>query len=243
MWEKLKEIKSVKGTLRLLRDLKPMTMGQRIEHLWMYYKEYLLVVILVISLISLVGTIIASRNRDVLVSGMMVNVYMEQEGVNYLTTDYAAHLGSTSSNQVAELDKTGFGDMLDPANGQDSYYAAMMLSARVTGQMLDYMLLDKFAMEYYITQEVYQDLRETFTAEELATLEAEKRVIYARQDGQEERWPIAIIITDTAFAKDNINNEGDVYFALSGNSPRPEMCRHAWEYINAWESKELEETK
>ena len=109
-----------------------MTFREKCEHLWEYYKEWLIVVFLVFMGISLVATIIANRSKDVLVSGMMVNIQMEQAGMNYLTTDYAAYLGATSKNQVAELDYTSFGDPMDPENGENSYYASMILPARVT---------------------------------------------------------------------------------------------------------------
>lgn len=238
MKEMFKNNKLYLGFKKLLTDLKPMSFKQRCEHLWEYYKEWLLVVFLVVMGISLVATIIASRNKDVLVSGMMINISVDQRGMNYLTSDYAQYLGATSKNQVAEVDYTSFGDPLDLETGENSYYASMILPSRVTGAMLDYMILDKYAMEYYITHQVYMDLREFFTEEELAELAAEDRVIYAQQEGDDDRWPIAVIITDIPFVKDNISASSDIYFALSGSSPRPEMCRNVWNYLHAWESKE-----
>lgn len=236
MLKKFKETKFYKGCVRLKNDMKPMTFKQKMEHLWMYYKEYLWVAGLVLVTLSLVVTIIGSRSKNTLVSGMMVNVTIKQEGYNYLSTDYQERLGGDKKN-VVELDYTTFSDMEDANSGQESYYAAMVLTARVSGAMLDYMILDKFAMEYYITQEVYMDLRDFFTQEELEQLAAEDRVIYAQQAGEEERWPIAVDITDIPFCTDNITSEGQVYFALSGSSPRLEMCRDAWEYINAWKDE------
>jgi len=239
MLNKLKETKLVLGLKKLKNDLKPMTFKEKCEHLWEYYKEWLLVVFLVIMGISLVTTIIANRSKDVLVSGMMVNIEIEQQGMNYLRGEYAAYLGATSKNQVAELDYTSFGDPLDPEDGENSYYASMILPARVTGAMLDYMILDKFAMEYYILQDIYMDLRDFFTPEELAELAAADRLVYAMEEGamEEDRQVIAVKITDLDFVKDNVTSSGDVYFALSGSSPRPEMCRNVWNYLHAWKKE------
>ena len=237
MLEKLKKTKLVQGFIKLRDTLKPMTFKEKCEHLWEYYKEWLLVVFLVCMGISLACTIIAGRTKEVLVSGMMINIQMEQEGKNYLTSEYREVLGATSKNQVAEMDATGFGDPLDPEDGEESYYASMIMPARVTGAMLDYMLLDKFALEYYIAHDVYMDLREFFTQEELDQLAEEDRLIYSMQEGDIDRMPIAVKITEIDFVKDNINNTGDIYFALSGSTPRPEMCRHVWDYLHAWESK------
>lgn len=239
MWESFKKTKIAQGFIKLRNDMKPMTFKEKCEHLWEYYKEWLLVAFLVCMVLGLVCTIIANSKKEVLVSGMMVNIYIEQEGMNYLTSDYAKALGATSKNQVAEVDATAFGDPMDPEQGQNSYYASMILPARVTGAMLDYMILDKFAMEYYIIRDVYLDLREFFTQEELDQLAAEDRIIYCMEEGASEfdRYPIAVKITDLDFVKDNVNNEGDIYFALSGSTPRPEMCRHVWEYLHAWKKE------
>ena len=234
MLEKLKKTKMVQGFIKLRDALKPMTFKEKCEHLWEYYKEWLLVVFLVIMGISLVTTIVSSRNKEVLISGMMVNIYIEQEGMNYLTSDYAKVLGATSKNQVAEMDATGFGDPLDPEEGENSYYASMILPARVTGRMLDYMILDQFSLEYYLTQDVFMDLRDFFTPEELEELAAADQLIYIQEEGDMDRMPIAVKISSLQFAKDNVNNEGEIYLSFSGSTPRPEMCRHLWEYLHAW---------
>ena len=240
MWEKFKKTKLVQGFIKLKNDMKPMTFKEKCEHLWEYYKEWLIVVFLVFMGISLLTTIITSRNKDVLVAGMMVNLEVKQEGMNYLRGEYAEYLGATSKNQVAELDYTSFGDPLDPEEGENSYYSSMILTARVTGAMLDYMLLDEYSMKYYITYDVYMDLREFFTEEEFALLAAEDRIIYAMEEGSSEldRVPVAVKITELDFVKDNVTSGGEVYFALSGSTPRPEMCRNAWNYLHAWESKQ-----
>lgn len=238
MWEKFKKTKLAQGFIKLRNDMKPMTFKEKCEHLWEYYKEWLLVLFLVVMGIGLVTTIISSRNKEVMVSGMMINIKIEQEGMNYLTTDYSEYLGATSEDQVAELDYTSFGDPMDPELGEGSFYASMILPARVTGAMLDYIILDEFALRYYVDHEVYMDLRKVFTEEELKQWDAEGRVKYAKQADDIESWPIAIEISNLDFVKDTVNSEGEIYFALSGSSPRPEMCRNAWEYLHAWKKAE-----
>ena len=237
MLEKFKETKFYQGCVRLKKDMQPMTFKEKVEHLWMYYKEYLWVAGLVFMALALVVTVITSRTKTTLVSGMMANITISQDGYNYLSSEYQEYLEGDKKH-IVELDYTKFGDMLDAGSGEDSYYSAMVLTARVSGGLLDYMLLDKFAMEYYITQEIYMDLRQFFTAEELAALKAEDRLIYAQQADKTDAWVVAVDISGTEFAKNNITSQGGVYFALSGNTQRPEMCRNAWEYINAWQPQE-----
>lgn len=235
MIEKFKQSKFYLGFQRLRGQLAQMTFKQKCEHLWEYYKEWLLVAFMVFMAVALVVTVISERSKEVLVSGMMVNITMDQRGMYYLTRDYAEHLGATSEKQVAEMDYTSFGDPLDQQNGPNSYYASMILPSRVSGAMLDYIILDKFAMEYYLTQDLYMDLRDFFTQEELAQLEAEKRVIYVQKEGESDRKPIAVTITQLPFIQANVAPTDEIYFALSGSSPRPEMCRNVWNYLHAWD--------
>ncbi len=233
-----KQSKFYHGWVKFCNDLRPMNWKQRLEYLWMYYKEYTYLAILVFIAIALAVSMVISRARNTLVSGIMINLSVDPLGISYMKEEWQNEIAPGDKWNVVELDYTSFGDMEDLEFGESSYYASQILIARVSGQMLDYIILDKFAMEYYIAQEVYLDLREFFTEEELAELAAQDCVIYAMQEGDAERWPIAIDITDTPFVKDNVNAEGEIYFALSGNIRDLDACRAAWERLNAWESKE-----
>lgn len=236
--KKYQHEKDYRSFSKMIEIMKPMTFKQKVEHLWIYYKEWLLVIFFGIMLIGLMFTILNEQRKEVLVGGMMVNISIEQSAMNYMTTEYAQDLGATSKYQVATVDYTSFGDPLDPENGENSYYASMILPSRVSGGMLDYIILDKYAMEYYIAQEVYMDLREFFTEEEIAEFDKEGRIIYARQEDEEDAWAVAVKITDIPFVKENIKADGDVYFALSGSSKKLDMCRNAWERITTWKPAE-----
>lgn len=238
MWQKFKNSKLCKGWCKLINDLKPMNWKQRLDHIWTYYKEYTYVVLFVMIALSLVVTIVVNQTQETIVSGMLVNSTMRQEGYNYLTEDYKQILAPDDKNKLVDLDYTTFGDPMDPETGENSYYASMILTARVSGQMLDYVIMDKFAMEYYMSVDVYLDLREFFTPEELEQLAKEDRIIYVQEEGDEDRMPVVVDISDIPFVKDNITSEGKTYFALSGNVRSLETCRGVWEYLNAWESKE-----
>lgn len=237
MLERFKQTKFYHGCVKFWKDIKPMTWKQRLEYLWMYYKEYTFLAFMGLMAVVLAVTIVVNQAKNTLVSGMVINLSVDPMGMSYMKEEYQNEIAPGDKWNVVELDYTSFGDMEDLEFGDASYYASQVLLARVSGQMLDYIIMDKFAMEYYITQEVYLDLREFFTEEELAQLEAEKKVIWAMQEGDTERWPIAIKITDIPFVKDNVKNEGDVYFALSGHIRDLDACRSAWERLNAWESK------
>ncbi len=236
MAEKFKQSKFYAEWVKLCQDLKPMTFSQKVEHIWTYYKEIILIVAALLLAVILVISGLSKNSKDTLLHGSMVNLSMEQSGVNYLTTDYFQKLGGDEKKEEVLLEYTYFGDLEDPQNSDYSYYSSMALIAQVENKMLDYMLLDKYAMEYYIIQDIYFDLSAFFTEAELAELS--EHLIYAQYEGTEleDRWPIAVDISWMDFVKDNVNSDGGVYFALSGRTQHLEQCRDLWEYMKAWES-------
>lgn len=238
MLAKWKESKLYLGWVKLCSDMKPMTFRQKVEHIWMYYKEYMLVAFLVLMMIVAVITSSITASQEVIASGIAVNIFIDQEGYDYLSVDYFDRLEGEKGKEKVSLEYVYFGDLDNPNGTSDNFSKAETVVARVEGKMLDYMLLDQYAMETYILYEIYMDLRDFFTQEELAQLAAENRIIYAQQEGSEERWPVAVDISDLPFVQDNVNSEGKTYFALSGSTQRMEICRDVWEYLHQWKAEE-----
>ena len=234
---KFKESFFYEDMTRLREEMKPMNWKQRLDHLWTYYKEYLWFVAIAVIVICVVITGISNASRDIIAGGMLVNISIDQEGMNYLSDDFREYLGG-KGREVVELDYSNFSSMADPTKSEDNSYASMILPARVESGDLDYIILDQLAMEYYITQGVYLDLREFFTQEELDTLG--EKVIYARQEDETDRWAVAVDISDLAFVQQYISTEGKIYFALSGSTQRMDVCRIMWEYLHAWQPEKTE---
>ena len=204
----------------------------------MYYSEYLWIVgVVVILLGALISSTFNLLTKTNVVTGIMVNFTITQEGHNYLAEDYAEKIGAKEGRELVNLEYTVFDLMSDASASEQSYYAAMTVVAEVSAQKLDYILLDKAGMEFYITQAVYMDLREFFSAEEIERFAAEDRLIYAQEEGSEDKWVVAVDITELPFVQDTVTSEGPIYFALSGSAPHVDQCRGIWEHINAWPAK------
>ena len=229
----MSDTKELKGWRKLAADLKPMSFSQKVDHLWTYYKEWLFVAFLLLVSVCAMITSIKNTSKDVMLNGMLVNISISQQGVDYLGVEYLDAMGGDPDKQKVELDYTNFESLADPTNAEDNYSKSMLLTARVTGGMLDYAIMDKLGLEFYLTQDVFRDLREFFTPAELAELEP--YLIYAQVEGEQERWPMAVDITHLPFVKDTMEQEEVVYFTLSGNVRSEDACRSIWEYINAWE--------
>lgn len=215
-----------------------MTAKQKIDHLWTYYKDYLWVAAVVVILIAAMISSTINLSKNVVVTGILVNITFEQEGMNYLGEGYHTKIGADPFWDKVNTEYTAFTSLTDEANSEQNYYAAMTVVAEVSAKKLDYMILDKLGMEFYISQSVYMDLRNFFTEEELAAFEAENRLIYAQEEGTDETWIVAVDITDLPFIQDNLTCEGPVYFALAGNTEKLDVCRDIWNHILAWEKKE-----
>lgn len=233
--EKFKQSKLGKELISLREEMKPMSWKQRFDHIWTYYKEYIgLIALGLFITIGLISSMI-SANKNAVVTGIMVNITMDQEAYNYLSTDYADYLGLSDSDEV-RLEYTSFYDLeINPS--EENYYAAMIVINEVSAKMLDYMILDHLGMEFYAGQEVYMDLTEFFTEEELADFAEKGLLIYCMEEEEQVRWPAAVKITDMDYVKNNVTNEGDIYFALAGSSDKIEEVRQVWEYMKAWKAE------
>ena len=222
-----------KEIIKLRDELKPMSWQKRIDHIWTYYKEYIgLFAVFAFVTIGLISSAVQAQ-KETVITGMMVNITIEQEGFNYLSEDYAEVLQLSKDQQVA-LEYTSFADIATSVDEAD-YYAAMTVVAEVAAKRLDYMILDKMGMEFYTGQEVYMDLSKVFTEEELAEFAEKELLIYCMEEEERIPWPAAIKINDLPFIKDNVTSPGDIYFALAGSSENFEQIRAVWEYIKAWE--------
>ena len=187
-------------------------------------------------------------------TGIMVNISINQEAVNYLSVDYAALLGVPADK--VKLESTDFSDLTTDLS-EENYNASMIIVNEVSAKILDYMILDKLGMEFYTGQEVYMDLRDFFSLEELQAFLEKDQLIFCLEEAAADKsaeelkalqkeclteagkeieycWPAAVKITDMEFVKKNITNEGNIYFALAGSSQKMQQLRDFWEYIKAY---------
>lgn len=242
-----KRRKGVTPTFKeLLADLKPMTFGQKLDHLWSYYKEYLLVVFLIGVVICIAISSYINANKEYLFKGIMANISMSQEGYTYLTDGLLESMGDGSKNQTVLFDYTNFTSLADPTSGEDNYAATMVLISRVSAAQMDCALLDQLAFEFYMTQGLFSDLRVYFTQEQLDAMGADVIYIVEKEDLLDEetgevyedpnpvRWPIAIEVSNMPFFEKHAPDNDKVYLVISKNQPDLKAVAGLWEHIVAW---------
>ena len=248
-----------KEIVQLRKEMKPMTFKQKVDHIWTYYKEYigLIALLLFVTTGLITSMFYAQERKESVVTGIMINIIIDQEGKNVLSYDYAQHLGV--DEKKVKLENTDFSDLTTDLS-EENYNASMIVINEVSAKMLDYMIMDKLAMEFYTSQEVYMDLREFFTLEELQQFAANDQLVFCLEEdtaaglSQEQLyelqmrsltaegaeidgcWPAAVKITDMEYVKDQILNQDDIYFALAGSTQKIEEVRGVWEYMKAYKA-------
>ena len=225
----------------LAADLKDMTFPEKLDHLWTYYKEYLAIALMLVLCVIAAVTAYQNATKNIVCTSVYANVTMTPTGMYHLKDGFAKELGVDQKRDVVEVTTVNFSSLADPTSDQNNYDTAQLLSALVTAGRMDYALLDKMAMEFYIHQEVFLDLREFFTPEELAELKEKDMLVYYQakyednegnilEDLTEEPYPICVKLQSTPFCQTQMHGR-DVYFAIGGNNPKLDMGAKVWDRI------------
>lgn len=222
----------IKGQwLELKEALRPMPWNKKLEHLWEYYKWVLVVLIVVGFIISIVVIGYSNARIEGLLYGEIINLSFDTEGVEYLSTVFLEYLDGEPRDQKVSLGMSNL--IVGEQSTYDNYYTPLMrVSGDISNLKLDYMLLDSPALATYFEEDVFLDLRELFTAEELAQLG--DRVVYVLYEETGEKIPMAINVTDTAFVQSRMNHEDTAYLGFIANTPRKETCRVFYDYFMAY---------
>ena len=225
----------------LWEDMKGMTFREKLDHLWTYYKEYLAMA--AVLCLCVVACVAAYQNatKNIVCTSVYANVTMTPTGMYHLKDGFAKELGVDQKNDVVEVTTVNFSSLADPTSSENNYETAQLLTALVTAGRMDYALMDKMAMEFYIYQDVFLDLSEFFTAEELAELREQDMLVYYQakyednygnilDDLTEEPFPIAVKIQSTPFCQAEMHGK-EVYFAIGGNNPKLDKVRMVWDKL------------
>ena len=116
-----------------------------------------------------------------------------------------------------------------------NYYALQALLLLYETQEVDAMLMDQVAMENFLRQEIYLDLRQLLSEDSLAAMG--EAVIWARHKESSEAAPLVLDVTELPFIQDHTEATGRVYLAFMNNTTHLPACRLLWDAITAWEDK------
>ena len=222
---------------KLKVDLKPMTWAQRLDHIWTYYKETLIITIAMLIVVIGVGSTVFAPKKELLMGGMYINTYLSGEGESYLVSEYFEYLQGNPKKQEIQQYFRSFGEFGASVEDYDSFNSVI---AMLYAEKVDYLLLNESSVGPFAGYEALLDLRKVFTQEELTQFG--DKVRYGQHSDsagnpQGEMIPIAVEITDLPFIQDCESYNNKVFLAFSASAPNQDSLRGFWEYLLAWESK------
>ncbi len=231
----MSELSPIKNLKNLKSDMANMTYGEKLNHIWTYYKWVLVVVLLLIMAVSVLLASLQNLSKKTLVAGVTVNVFLSDEGKAALSEDYKALVGTGSSKEEVYLSHTDIENPLTATSYDENYYAVLSLLALCSNEELDYLIMDQEGFETMLVQGAYLDLNNVYTTEELEAMG--DHVIYAQDKDTDSPAPMALDITDCAFIQENTDQKGPIYFVFVGNSPRTDACREFYDYLISWKAE------
>jgi len=220
---------------RLKNDMKDMTFGEKLGHLWEYYKWVAIVgVILIVATVSVVLSVI-QNTKELVYGGVVINLEVTEEGNAYLKEGWFEAQGADEKKQRIELDTVYISNLGSGTYSEISAASVTKLTTMVDMGEVDYVLTEVDAIGYLSDKGLFSALDTMFTPEQLAQFEG-KMFQYA--DGDEQYW-IAVDITELPFVKKHISlsydgEENRVCIAFPGNTGRTEKNIAFLEYLMNW---------
>ena len=230
-------MEELKGFKKLRHDLKGMTFKEKIDHLWTYYRWVIIVIFMGCLLISLLTTTYINSHTHTLLAGLYINVDPDDTARQYLETDFQAKYTTGAKWEDNLLKEILLEDKNKTQDLEGYTYTITNVHALFASQSLDYILADKTGLENVWptsqAEEAFVDLREFFTEAEMKELTDAGKVLY--MGGLEEGVPLAVEVSHLPLIQEHFGTDELVFFTIITNSPRKDMVRTFWDYLNAWE--------
>jgi hypothetical protein len=231
----IKDCALAQGIRKFFDNMKGLSLREKIESTFYLYKLELGVIVAAIFIVIAIISMVVSANTNLLLSGDVMNVSMSEEGMKYMNEEYFATLGVRPFMNKVHVVESVYSTSEDE-DFEYNYTVSSQVVALVSAEMLDFQIINRQALEMFLSEDMYLDLREFFTAEELAQYEG--KIIYLEYESTKEMVPVALDISDMPFVQDNVAGRSPTFFAIIKTTPRKAELRNFWEYLWAWEKKE-----
>lgn len=216
---------------RLKNDMKDMTFGEKLGHLWDYYKWFAIVgVILIVAAVSVVISVI-ENSKELTYGGVIVNLSVTEEGRAYLKEGWFEALEGDPQKQKIELDEMYIPDAGQTTFAEASLANAQKITAMISAGYVDYVLADAYSIHYLGSAGSFSPLDTVLSQEQLAQFEG-KLVTY---EDEEQSYLVAIDISELPFVKAHLISADKVYIAFPGNTGRTQRNMEFLEYLMNWE--------
>lgn len=202
--------------------LKGLPFKQKMEHIWNYYRYAILVVCFVLVLISWGIQAGINAQKEVLISGMMINTDISQDGADFLEKDYWKYCGGDSGQKVELL--RGRQIHFDDENSTQTDHANfLMFSVMVSAKELDYVITNEATIRPLDEEEILTDLRTLLPEEQLSQLDTVETA----------SGVVAIRLGSTAFGQKYSFTVDDPCLMIISNTSAAERVQQFLNYLLA----------
>ena len=234
----MKETKLYKHLQTLKKNLEPMTWPQRIDHIWTYYKEMIIITVVTLIVVIGMGSAMLTPKKELLMGGMFVNTFFNVEAESFLGDELFEYMNGDAQKQETKLYSKTF---TNPALSTQDGDVLTSIYAMMSAEQIDYFFMNELSLESMISMQGLLDLRQVFTAEELEELKDD--LFYGQQQDDEgnlvgDPVPVAIKVSKLPFIQEcEKYTYRDVYFGFAVNAPNQDDLRMLWDYILTWKSE------
>ncbi len=222
---------TVKETFAQLRlDLKTMTFGQKVEHIWTNFKEWILIVGSIVLLLTLYLCSVLTA-KDPVLSVYYLNVGQSSSAATVIGQDFLSTVGDPDREKVSISSGTyRDSDMY----AEDNYTLATQLGAMVSAGTLDVVICDSVGLALCQAMDICLDLQTVLPAQQQ---EALGELLTTGLDSELVQTDIliAVDISQTVFAAKELVGGGEYYLCLSVTAEHKDNCVKLLEYILNYE--------
>ena len=210
------------------QKLKNMSWKDRAWYVWEYYKFHLLAVILVIGVLSTIGTMIYRQTFTTRLSVAIINDRSAGASSSALLESELREYLGCGKKDLIEINESLMVDFNEESTSQYGYATLAKISALVASKSLDVVIGDQSAIDHYETVSAYQNLEELLSPE---LYERVKDHIYRAKDGEGNLTPVALSLEDTALGEKTGIIMDPPYLAVIQGSPHKEAALQMIEYL------------
>ena len=220
---------------RFRRNMEGLSMEQKIDHIWAYYRGTVLLMILIPVAVVLLLVSVFRDKPEVAFAGNFSNAILNEDGQSYLINNWLQLLDLEPGTAAIKLDHSATMGKDMGTNGGFEVDAGLQVAVSVAANELDYIVCDSVAMEFYAVQGAFLPLDEVLSEEQMAQYADQIYYYTDAEDGQTAA--AALNMTDHPFFKDCVTAEGDIYLCFANKEePLTQRLLLFLQHLDAWEA-------
>jgi hypothetical protein len=231
----------------LWADFKALPTAKKVDYIFDYYKwPIILTIVAVIIIVSTVVRTVTRKNDTLYLAAVNVSFGSETEAT--LTEDFIEYEGlNTKRNQVYLYTAMYLSENPSEVDHEYAYASRMKLMAAVNAQEMDVFLMNREAYDLLsqsgylaelgdiLTDELYSAVEPYLTENDVIIEDNKLDVLLNEADERRtvtESYVNAMRVSDSDVLR-AAGFEGDVYFGVAVNTPRPDVAADYIAYLTA----------